>query len=261
MDLKAVQAKLDAQANRGRRKVDYTKHRFRPSIGRQEIRIVPYKFRPDFPFIEMYFYYNIGRKFMASPKNWGEVDPIEEFVKKLRESNDSENFELIKKLYARRRVLVPVLVRGEEEKGVRFWEFGTQIYNELLQLAADPEIGDFTDVMEGRDIKLNTVGPEVTGTSYNRTMVSPSLRQTPLADTKEEIERLLDDQIDVLTLYHKLSADEVKESLQKWLTPEGDEDESEQASSNYKEDNNDPFPADRKKVDVEDEFQRLFDEK
>ena len=36
-------------------------------------------------------------------------------------------------------------------------------------MAADEEIGDYTDIVGGRDIKLTTVGPEVTGTPYNKT--------------------------------------------------------------------------------------------
>ena len=30
---------------------------------------------------------------------------------------------------------------------------------------------------DGRDIKLTTVGPEVTGTPYNKTTISPSMKQ------------------------------------------------------------------------------------
>ena len=38
-------------------------------------------------------------------------------------------------------------------------------------MAADEEIGDYTDIVGGRDIKLTTVGPEVTGTPYNKTTI------------------------------------------------------------------------------------------
>jgi hypothetical protein len=46
------------------------------------------------------------------------------------------------------------------------------------------------DVMIGRDITLTTVGPEVTGTNYNKTTIMPKVRETSLAADKDEIENL-----------------------------------------------------------------------
>ena len=60
-----------------------------------------------------------------------------------------------------------MIVRGEEDKGVRLWQFGKLIYEELLSLAVDEEIGDYTDISSGRDLTIETVGPESTGTQYN----------------------------------------------------------------------------------------------
>ena len=57
----------------------------------------------------MKFYYGIGSKrVMASPKNWGEKDPIMEFAKQLRQTNDKENWRLAKKLDPKVRTFAPV---------------------------------------------------------------------------------------------------------------------------------------------------------
>ena len=88
-------------------------------------------------------------------------------------------------------------------------------------MAADDEIGDYTDIVGGRDIKLTTVGPEVTGTPYNKTSIGPSLKITPLSD-EEDVENLLNDQADPMKVFKPLSYDEMKEALQEWLAPEGD---------------------------------------
>ena len=40
------------------------------------------------------------------------------------------------------RIFAQVIVRGEEDKGVRLWEFGKNIYQSLLSLADDPDYGD-----------------------------------------------------------------------------------------------------------------------
>ena len=42
------------------------------------------------------------------------------------------------------------------------------------------KLGDYTDVYEGRDITVETVGPEVTGTRYNKSSVRIKIKQTPL---------------------------------------------------------------------------------
>ena len=73
----------------------------------------------------MSFYYGIGKsKVLALGPNFGERDPILEFIDDLKKTADSEDWELIKKLYPKERYFAHVLVRGEEDKGIRLWEMG-----------------------------------------------------------------------------------------------------------------------------------------
>ena len=199
---------------------------FKPSIGKQVIRVVPSKFYKDNPFTEMKFYYGIGPKMtMASPLNWGDKDPISEFTKQLRQSNDKENWRLAKKLDPKTRIFAPVVVRGQEAEGVKLWQFGKEVYQEFLNMAADEEIGDYTDIVGGRDIKLSTVGPEVTGTPYNKTSIGPSLKTSALSDDEKVVETLLNDQADPMKVFKPLSYDDMKASLQEFISPEGGEEE------------------------------------
>ena len=199
---------------------------WRPSVGKQLIRVVPSKYNKANPFTEMKFYYGIGsKKVMASPENWGEKDPIVEFVKQLRNTNDKENWRLAKKLDAKVRTFAPIVVRGQEDEGVKLWQFGKEVYQEFLNMAADEEIGDFTDIAQGRDIKLTTVGPEVTGTPYNKTSIGPSLKTSVLADSEDTVQSLLENQADPMKVFKPLSYDEMKEALQEWLSPEDSEEE------------------------------------
>ena len=185
------------------------------------------KYNKSNPFTEMKFYYGIGSKrVMASPANWGEKDPIVEFAKQLRNSNDKENWRLAKKLDAKVRTFLPIIIRGEESEGVKLWQFGKEVYQEFLNMAADDEIGDFTDIVDGRDIKLTTVGPEVTGTSYNKTSIGPSLKTTPLAEGEDLINSLLENQADPMKVFKPLTYDEMKGALQEWLSPEGENEGS-----------------------------------
>ena len=91
-------------------------------------------------------------------------------------------------------------------------------------MAADEEIGDYTDIVAGRDIKLTTVGPEVTGTPYNKTSVGPSLKTTALSNDESVVKSLLDNQPNPLDVFKKLSFEDVKANLQEFLST-GEEQE------------------------------------
>ena len=229
MNLDAIKKKLESMqktSNGGSNNNSSNVKRFKPTIGKQTIRIVPFKYNKEFPFTEMKFYYGIGsRKVIASPLNWGEKDPIAEFAKQLRGTNDKENWRLAKKLDPKTRIYAPVIVRGEEAEGVQLWEFGKEIYEAFLQMAADEEVGDFTDIMSGRDIKLVTVGPESTGTAYNKTTIAPSMKTSSLSEDSKLIEKWLEEQENPKDMYKPLPFDTIKQALQEWLNPEADEEE------------------------------------
>ena len=228
MNLDAIKKKLESmqkQPSSGGGSNNQTK-RFKPQVGKQTVRVVPFKYNKEFPFTEMKFYYGIGsKKVIASPLNWGEKDPIAEFAKQLRGTNDKENWRLAKKLDPKVRIFAPVIVRGQESEGVHLWEFGKEIYEAFLQMAADEEVGDFTDIMTGRDIKLVTVGPESTGTVYNKTIIQPSMKTSVLSDDDKELELWLEEQVNPKEIYKPLPFDDIKAALQEWLNPEEEKEE------------------------------------
>ena len=240
---------------------------WKPSVGKQTVRVVPSKFNQSNPFTELFFYYGIGNKVMVSPTNFGEKDPIAEFAKQLRQTSDKDNWRLAKKLDAKMRVFAPVIVRGEESEGVKLWQFGKEIYEAFLQLASDEEVGDFTDVATGRDIKLNTVGPESTGTPYNRTTIGPSMKTSPLSDDASEIVQWLENQADPKVVFKRYSFDEMKQALQEWLAPEdeaqeGDiiDDEREEEVVTSPPQKNYALKTPAPKVSNADKFDSLFEE-
>jgi hypothetical protein len=159
---------------------------------------------------------------MISPINFDEKDPLVEFAKQLRKTDQPENWKLAKKLEPKVRYFAPVIVRGMEDEGVKIWQFGKELYSSFLQMAMDEEVGDFTDVASGRDIKLNTEGPEMTGTKYNRTTASPSMKVTALSDDASQVESWLDNQVDPQSVFKQVPYDEMKAALESWLTPEDD---------------------------------------
>ena len=85
----------------GGAKRDYSLTFWRPTVGKQQIRIVPSAFNSNNPFTELKFYYGITNKVMLSPETWGDKDPIALFASKLREEYSKENYLLAKKLDAK----------------------------------------------------------------------------------------------------------------------------------------------------------------
>ena len=84
----------------------------------------------------------MNNKSYLSPISFGRPDPIEEFAQKLKQSGNREEYQMARKLEAKMRTFAPVIVRGEETQGVRFWGFGKTVYQELLSVIADPDYGD-----------------------------------------------------------------------------------------------------------------------
>ena len=265
MDLNQIKQKLESlqtqsNSNKGGGKSLFWK----PSIGKQQIRIVPNKYNKSFPFTEMMFYYGIGQRVMASPMNWGEKDPIQEFTKQLRASGDKENWYLAKKLDAKTRIFAPVVVRGEEDQGVKLWQFGKEVYQAFLNLAADSEVGDYTEPSAGRDIKLTTVGPEVTGTPYNKTTISPSMSTSPISTDPSLVSKILENQPNPKEVFKRLTFDEVKSNLESFLQPEGEEEgsiSSEPAVAFDGEKSNNYSLEGKDTTSKSDKFDSLFDDK
>ena len=269
MDLSLLKSKLDglqSKSSTGGNKTDYSTIFWNPKVGKHQIRIVPSAFDSKNPFKELKFYYGITNKVMISPSNFGEKDPIALFAGKLREEYNKENFVLAKKLDPKNRVFAPVVVRGEEDKGVRLWQFGKQVYEELLALAVDDEIGDYTDIVNGRDLTVETVGPESTGTPYNKSSVRVRLKSTPLSENKDEAQTWLDTQPNPVELFKRYTFDEMKSALEKWLSPEDAAEEGDiisepavafdEQKSNFALDTSAP----KVKQNKVDQFDNLFDD-
>ena len=254
----------------GGQKTDYTTIFWKPTIGKQQIRIVPSAYDTNNPFSELKFYYGITNKVMISPLNYGEKDPIAYSLGNyVKESITKKIMYLAKKLDAKNRIFVPVVVRGEEDKGVRLWQFGKLVYEELLALAVDDEIGDYTDIVGGRDLTVETVGPEATGTPYNKSSIRVRMKTSPLSEDATKVETWTNEQPNPKEGLFKLySFDEMKSALEKWLSPEDNEPEiannpnsfptpaaAAPSPSNFSLDTN---QAKQSKVD---KFDSLFDDK
>jgi hypothetical protein len=199
---------------------------WKPVPGKQLVRLLPYKHNTSMPFIELKFYYNLNGKTYLSPSSFNRPDPIVEFCDKLRKSGDKEEWKLSRKLEPKMRTFAPVLVRGLEQEGVKFWGFGKQVYQAILAYMADPDYSDVTDLVNGRDIVVEFKTAEETKKQYPETAIRPKPNTNPAVDpnNKELIEKL-GNQPNILELFDEPTYDELKTAMDAWLHPEDQSDE------------------------------------
>ena len=193
---------------------------WKPANGKSQIRIVPYKFNKDIPFIELYFHYNINNKTYLSPMSFGRPDPIVEFAEKLKRTGDTDDWKAGKKMEPKLRTFVPVIVRGKENEGVKFWGFGKTVYQDILGYIADPDYGDITDPITGRDIVLDVTSAEESNAAYPTTAIRIKPSTSKLSDDPAVVKNLLENQKNITELYQELSYAELKTVLENWLNPE-----------------------------------------
>ena len=202
---------------------------WKPANGKSQIRLVPYKFNKDNPFIELYFHYNINNKTYLSPMSFGRPDPIVEFAEKLKRTGDTDDWKAGKKMEPKLRTFAPVIVRGKESEGVKFWGFGKTVYQDILGYISDPDYGDITDPHTGRDIVLEVVSAEESNAAYPTTTIRVKPAVSKILPDAEAVTELLNAQKDITELYSELSYAELKSVLENWLNPtagaNGDSDE------------------------------------
>ena len=259
MDLEAIKRKLNQLQSQTKRQ-DFL---WKPEPGKQQIRIVPYQHNKDNPFQELYFHYDLGKKNFLSPITHGNPDPVVEFAEKLKASGNSDEWKLGKKLEPKMRCYVPIVVRGKESEGVKFWGFGKTVYTELLGFIADPDYGDLTDPGQGRDIVVEFVPAEGAG-SYHKTTIRVKPNTTPLTTDRAIAEKVAQQQPNLAEVFKEPTYDELKEALEAWLNPNEAETTEEQPTNAHASNAsaikpNASFAGGVNSVDdIEDAFDELF---
>jgi len=213
LNLDAIKAKLN-QLNKAD---DKKQNLWKPEAGKTRIRIVPYVHRKENPFLELYFHYDIGKRSMLSPVSFGNADPIVEFSDKLKKTGDKDEWIMGRKIEPKMRTYVPVIVRGKESEGVKFWGFGKTIYTELLSIISDPDYGDITDLMNGRDIDVEFTPAE--GGSFPKTSIRVKPNTQPATDDKSVAEKIMN-QPQITDIFPEPTYEELEAALTEWMNPE-----------------------------------------
>ena len=213
IDLEAIRKKLgQLSGNNSKRNTMW-----RPQEGEEHtVRLLSFQDNDGQPFQERYFYYNIGNNpGLLAPYQFQKPDPIQELITKLRDDGSKESYELAKKLYPKMRTYAPVIVRGEEDKGVRLWAFGKTVYQSLLNIMLDEDYGDITDPSDGRDVKVVCNKPP--GRMWAMTEVRPRGKGTPLSSDTNQAADWVRNIPDLDELFTLKSYAELEKIVNDWL--------------------------------------------
>ncbi len=233
IDLDAIRNKLNQLSGQNSRR----NTNWRPQEGEESnVRILSFPDNDGQPFKERWFYYNIGNNpGLLAPYQFGKPDPIQELITKLRDDGSKESYELAKKLYPKMRCYAPVVVRGEEEKGVRIWAFGKTVYQTLLNIMLDEDYGDITDPKTGRDVKVVCTKPP--GRMWATTEVRPRGKQSSLCEDASKAKGWLDSIPSLDDMFTLKSYEELEKIVNDWLNGDSESDDREFTPRNTPQDN------------------------
>ncbi len=251
INLDAIKKKLAAMQTASNR----SNLQWKPEPGTTILRIVPNQFQIDNPFTELYFHYNISKRPILSLSTFNESDPIVEFSDKLKQTGNKEDWKLGKKMEPKLRTYVPVIIRGKEKEGIKFWAFGKEIYTELLKTMSDPDYGDITDPMHGRDITVEYQTPAEAKNDYGKMTIRMKPSQSPISTDTDLVTKLLSEQPNIFDIYKKSTYAEIAEALDKYMNS-SEETETDEAAATTEEVHDTPPAA--KMTDIDKELDDLF---
>jgi len=218
LNIEAMKSKLEKLNG----KADSNKKFWRPEEGENNIRVVSTS--DGDPFKEKWFHYNVGTSgFLCPKRNFGDNCPVCNFGNQLWNEGTEESKRQAKDLFAKQRFFSPVLVRGEEDLGIRVWGYGKMAYEKLLTIVLDPDYGDVTDPETGNDLKI--MYGKLPGASFPRTDIRPRPRKTALCDDAvggdDRCAELLETIPDFENIFERKSTEEVQSILDQFMSSEG----------------------------------------
>jgi hypothetical protein len=193
-----------------------------PKDGKATIRMFPYPHSED-PFLDYFFHFNIGRQSILCPvKNGlGSSCPICKLADEMYRSTNSQDKEISKRLYARQRFYGTVIDRADETLTGKYWGFSMSLYTKFLTWLSE-EGGDYENFMDfdtGLDLVVSL--EKTPGKMFVSPTAEPKRRESPLANTKEEIEMIMKSVKPASELFTVLTTQEIQQKLDEWLTTEG----------------------------------------
>jgi hypothetical protein len=214
-DLDAIRKKIERLSGRGTKS---NIQMWKADLGIYKIRVLPGKnLKEGVPFCELDFYY-LNDKPVLAPAQFGKPDPVAELIKQLYRSGTPEDKAFAKTLRPNTRTYVPIVVRGEEDKGVLIWSCNKNVNLRLLGFLVeeDEDIANFMDPVNGLDLKveIKASGKKFNDRPVNDIIVDPGRKSSPLHQDPAVAKKLLDSVPDPAEMWQLKSYEEIKQLLE-----------------------------------------------
>ena len=176
---------------------------------------------------------------------------------------NKDSYKTYKSLAAKIRYYSPVLIRGEEDQGVKLWGYGTTIYENLLEKYVDPDWGDLSDPKTGRDLTVWTVPKGAAGndTEYDKPKMDVSPKESLLLPKKSDIVKLLEEMPNYLNdgvTFPVKSYQELMEVVRKLSDVDEDESDSTSYSASTIEESDEDSDDDGDDNDLKNKLKKLL---
>ena len=193
---------------------------WKPEPGKQVVRIVPNQYQTDFPIIELRWHYDFNGDKISylSPSSINQPDPIVELANRLEKVKES--WLKGRKMQPKIRTYVPIIVRGKEEEGVKFWGFGARVCEQLMTVMNQPEdYGDITDLTNGCDIQVDFKTAEELKADFPDTKILIKPKPRPVIDpahpkAKEIMDLITKKQPKIFDIYTPATYEELAAALE-----------------------------------------------
>jgi hypothetical protein len=195
------------------------------------IRIVPYPHDSSDSLRRIYFHYGLSEKPIVSPVTYGMDDPIMQWAKKLQAEGNKDSWIRGKKLEPKLRVYAPILVRGEESKGVRFYGFTEAVYATLAKFLNSGDYGDISDLTNGNDIYVEYHKKQGDGYPSTSIMIKPN--KTAAFSDNEVGAKALSEVPKLEDIFKAPTKEELIKVLENYLYPKPNTDFVDKAIGNH----------------------------
>jgi len=191
------------------------------------VRFVPYYHDPEIPFTEVYFHYDVGGEhFLCRRRHGNNACPICDFASAMWKDYDQTKDETYKKLFskfaAKMKIFAPVVLRGQEDNGVKLLSMSEKTYKSILTKMKNAlrQGIDITDPFEGLDVTIPVKKQQIGGfkwTGPDNDSIDVHMRPSKLFDdkSKEEVEEYLKNCPNVFEIFQIKSEDDMKIALEK----------------------------------------------
>lgn len=207
-NLKAIQDRLFEMQNGGKPRSGASAKKesgpklpfWKPENGDNFVRFLPYLDRSGQPFHQVAYYTSpllIGSGYrQVAPYQFGEDDPIHDYHAMLSQSRQPPDvYKIMLQLRTKDSYYAPILVRGQEDKGVQVWELSAARVQQIYAVLAHPDYIDeeLFHPETGRDFMVSVSDSDKVFMEHvvKNVLVSERKKPSPLLKSAKEREELI----------------------------------------------------------------------